>query len=85
MSALSPRKKRVGSPRQDALRFSPAPLARPASLSSVIAGVHEISTPTAFKVLGGIPRSGLNASIPALHVAYFAKASGPQATGIASI
>ena len=85
MIGIPPRKERVDLSPAKRVAFLAGAVGTPGLAVSVIAGVHGISTPTAYKVLGGIPRSGLNASIPALHAAYFAKASGAQATDIAFI
>lgn len=85
MIGISPRKERVDLSAAKRVAFLAGAVGTPGLALSVVAGAHEISTPSAWKVLGGIPRVGLNASIPALHAAYFAKASGDQATDIAFI
>lgn len=82
MIGISPRKERIDLSPAKRIAFLAGAVGTPGLALSVIAGVHEISTPSAWKVLGGLPRVGLNASIPALHKAYFAKASGAQATDI---
>lgn len=80
MNAISTRKERVDLSLAKRIAFLAGAIGTPGLALSVIAGVHEISTPTAWKVLGGLPRVGLHPSIPELRKVYFAKASGAQAT-----
>lgn len=80
MIGISPRKERAELSPAKRVAFLAGAVGTPGLALSVIAGVHEISTPSAWKVLGGLPRVGLNASIPALHKTYHARASGALAT-----
>ncbi|MGL4961957.1 MAG: hypothetical protein ACRC67_12040 [Inquilinus sp.] len=80
MSAISPRKERIEVAPAKRISFLVGAVGTPGLAISVIAGVHGISMPAAWSILDGLPRVGLNASIPALRDVYFAKASGAQAT-----
>jgi hypothetical protein len=80
MIAISPRKERIELSPAKRVALLAGAVGTPGLALSVIAAVHEISTPTAWKILGGLPRGGLNGSIHAIRNTYFAKASSVQAT-----
>jgi hypothetical protein len=77
---VTPRKQRVDLDLGRRTAFIAGAVATPGIPLSIIAAVHRISAPAAWKAMAGFPRVGLIDSLPAVRKAYRAKARGAQVT-----